>query len=200
MNKEQFLAAIGERLDGLPQSDIDKSLDFYGEMIDDRIEDGLTEEQAVEAMGTADEIASQILMETPLPKLMKARARPDRALRVWEVILLALGSPIWASLLLAAACVFLAFYLVVWSFVVVLYAVDFSLAACGIFGLIGSGMFVFGGKYAQALLFFGAGLVCAGLAILAFFAFNQITLGVIRLSRLMVVRVKSLFIKKRGAK
>ena len=29
MNKQQFLAALRERLRGLPQSDIARSLDFY---------------------------------------------------------------------------------------------------------------------------------------------------------------------------
>lgn len=51
MNKEQFLAAVRERLSALPRDDVEQSLDYYGEMIDDRVEDGMSEEQAVEAWG-----------------------------------------------------------------------------------------------------------------------------------------------------
>lgn len=54
MTKEQFLRAVRERLTGLPQSDIDRSLDFYSEMIDDRIDEGLSEEEAVAAMGSPE--------------------------------------------------------------------------------------------------------------------------------------------------
>ena len=71
MNKRQFLAALQEQLNGLPQGDIEKSLDYYKEMLEDRIEEGMAEEDAVNAMGPLEEIVSQILMETSLPKLVK---------------------------------------------------------------------------------------------------------------------------------
>ena len=43
MNKEQFLIELASALAGLPEEDIEKSLEFYSEMIDDRIENGMTE-------------------------------------------------------------------------------------------------------------------------------------------------------------
>ncbi len=42
MRKSEFLAALRKGLNGLPQADIDASIEFYSEMIDDRMEDGLT--------------------------------------------------------------------------------------------------------------------------------------------------------------
>ena len=48
MNKEVFLSELRKKLSGLPQSDIDERISFYAEMIDDRIEDGMTEEAAIE--------------------------------------------------------------------------------------------------------------------------------------------------------
>jgi len=56
MNKNEFLATLRERLNGLPEEDIIKSIDFYGEMLDDRIEDGMSEEEAVSDLGNIDEI------------------------------------------------------------------------------------------------------------------------------------------------
>ena len=35
MNKIEFLTVLRERLQGLPEEDINKSIDFYCEMIDD---------------------------------------------------------------------------------------------------------------------------------------------------------------------
>ena len=39
MNKSQFLELLTQKLDGLPRHDIDNSIGFYAEMIDDRVED-----------------------------------------------------------------------------------------------------------------------------------------------------------------
>lgn len=200
MNKQQFLAAIGEQLRSLPQSDVEKSLDYYSEMIDDRMEDGVSEEEAVAAMGNVDDIAAQILLETPLPKLVKARLKPSRALKVWEIVLLILGSPVWLPLLLAAGVVLLAVYIVLWAVIVSLYAVNLSFAAGAVAGLAGLFLLLYAGHPIQAVLFLGAGLVCAGLAILLFFAFNQITRWIIMLSKRIVLGIKARFIRRGDAK
>lgn len=200
MNKQQFLAALRERLRGLPQTDIGRSLDFYAEMIDDRVEDGLTEEQAVRELGSIDEIAEQILLEQPLPKLVKAKMRPSRTLRVWEVILLVLGSPVWLPLLLAAVVVLLSVYVVVWSVVVTFYAVDLAFAACCLGGVVG-GIVLFTANNGLRVLLacIGCGLVCAGLTILWFFVCNLVALGVIQFTRWFGRSLKSQFIRKEDA-
>ena len=43
MTKVQFLMALQRKLHGLPQEDIEQTLEYYNEMIDDRMDDGLTE-------------------------------------------------------------------------------------------------------------------------------------------------------------
>ena len=65
MNKQEFLAKLQELLCGLPDEDIQKSLDFYSEMIDDRIEDGLSEQEAV-AVFDVDKTAKTILADIPI--------------------------------------------------------------------------------------------------------------------------------------
>ena len=47
MKKQEFLDLLKNRLWALPERDIQQSLDYYKEMIDDRMEDGLSEEDAV---------------------------------------------------------------------------------------------------------------------------------------------------------
>ena len=49
MGKQEFLAQLRKGLQGLPQEDIEERLTFYSEMIDDRMEEGLSEEEAVSA-------------------------------------------------------------------------------------------------------------------------------------------------------
>ena len=48
MNKKEFLDELRVGLAGLPESDLEERLNFYEEMIDDRIDEGLTEEEAIE--------------------------------------------------------------------------------------------------------------------------------------------------------
>ena len=105
MSKQEFLAELKAGLNGLPQEDIEERLTFYSEMIDDRMEEGLTEEEAVLAIGTVNEVITQILTDTPLSKLVKERVKPKRTLKAWEIVLLALGAPIWLSLLIAVLAV-----------------------------------------------------------------------------------------------
>ena len=200
MNKPEFLSELQKRLAGLPGEDIARSVDYYSEIIDDRMEDGLSEEEAVRAMGAMDEVVAQILTETPLPKLVKARVkRKQSGLRAWEIILLILGSPLWLPLVIAALVIFLAVYLAVWSVILSLYAVDFSVAVSGIAGFAGAIVLAFGGRLAQGAFLLGSGLSCAGLAVLMFFGFNIITKGVLFLSKKMLLGIKSCFIRKGDA-
>lgn len=196
MNKQEFLQILREHLSGLSENDIEKSLDYYSEIIDDRMEDGLTEEEAVEVLGSAEEIADQLLLDMPLSKLVKAKVKPINPLRAGEIVLLVLGSPIWLSLLLAAVLVVFAFYLVIWSGIIVLYAVDLSIVAGAISGIFLTVIYIFSGKFAQALFAVGVGLLCAGAAVLCFFLFNKITVGVVKISKRFVRNLKFLFIRK----
>ena len=196
MNKATFLSILRSRLQGLPWQDVERSLEYYSEIIDDRMEDGMTEEEAVAAMGSIDEIVNQILMATPLPKLVKERVRPRRPWRAWEIILLILGSPVWLPLLLAAVAVFLACYVVLWAIIVVMYAVDLAVAVSAVAGLWGGGMLFAAGFPAQGMMTLGGVLLCAGVAILLFFAFNQIAKGILKLSKKLILSLKSIFVRK----
>ena len=192
MNKQQFLAAIAAKLQGLPQADIDKSLDFWEEMIDDRVEDGMTEE--------AEEIAAQILMDAPLPHLIRRSVDPGRALRGWEIALLILGSPVWLPLLAAAIIVFLALYIVLWSVVLSLYTTDLALAASGLGCLFASAVLFFTGAVPSALWSLGTGFIGIGTAILLFLVFHKITAGILWMSKQLILSIKSAFVGKGNEK
>ena len=47
MNKKEFLSELQKALSGLPQDSIADRLNFYAEMIDDRMEDGLSETETL---------------------------------------------------------------------------------------------------------------------------------------------------------
>ena len=45
MNKQEFLTEIGRRLEGFPPEEIERSKAYFLEMIEDRMEDGMSEEE-----------------------------------------------------------------------------------------------------------------------------------------------------------
>lgn len=196
MNKEEFLARLRGGLAGLPQDDIEERLLFYREMIDDRIEEGLSEAEAVSAIGGVDEIVRQTVADTSLVKIAKERIRPKRRLKAWEVVLLALGSPIWLSLGLAAIAVIFALYVSLWALIISLWAVFASLAVCATVSVPECVMFAARGSVPAGLMILSAGLVCAGLSILMFFGCKAAAKGILALTGKFTIWMKNCFIRK----
>ena len=196
MNKEDFLNELRKKLSGLPQDDLEERLSFYSEMIDDRVEDGKSQEEAVADIGTVDSVVEQIMADTPLALLVKERVRPKRDLKAWEVLLLILGSPVWVPLIMAFVIIALSVYVVIWSVVICFYALDLSLLAGFIGCIVGIFMYI-GAKNAAGVLFsIGAAFICAGLAILMFFACVWITKAVVRLTGKMLLGMKTRIVGK----
>lgn len=196
MNREQFLKEVGARLKGLPREDAARSLEYYNEMIADHIENGLSEEEAVAAMGSIDDAVSQILSEIPLKKIVREKTRPKKARRAWETVLLILGFPVWGSILIAICAVLFAVYAALWAMVVVLYAVDFALAASGVGCIAGGIIFLIAGGGPRSIVLFGAGFVLSGIAILFWFVSKYAAIGVIKLGKVFVLGIKRMFIGK----
>ena len=194
MNKQEFLAKLQNSLSGLPREEVEERLAFYREMIEDRMEDGIPEEEAVAALGSPMEIAEEILCEMPLTKLVKARVRAERRRR-GDALLWGL-SPLWIPLLLVGAVLLLALYVVLWSVVVSLWAVVVSLTACALGGILYLPFGLASGNAGSAVGLFGAGLLLAGLGILFLLATLEVTRGVIRLCGLLPRAVKRIFIRK----
>ena len=196
MNKNEFLSELQKGLSGLPGDEIEERINFYSEIIEDRMEEGLAEEDAVLAIGTVDEILAQAVNEIPLAKIAKERVRPKRQLRVWEIVLLILGSPIWLSLGIAAAAVIFALYISIWSVIISFWAVFGSLAICFLTGMIVGIVAICNGNVIAGIALMGAGIVCAGISIFMFFGCMVITKGILGLTKKLAVWIKNFFIKK----
>lgn len=199
MNKQEFVANLRAKLCGLPTRDIEERIDFYIEMIDDRMEDGRTEEDAIAEIGSVDEIAAQIIADVPLSKIAKEKIKPKRSLGAWEIVLLVLGAPIWLSLGLAAVAVILSLYASVWAVIVSLWAVFGSLVGCSFAWTVCGIAFAVGGNGIAGLLMTGAGIFGAGLAIFFFFGCKAATRGVVWLTKKIVLGLKKSLLKKEEA-
>lgn len=190
MSKQAFLARLRKELSGLPKDDIEERLAFYEEMIDDRTEEGLSEEEAVSAAGAIDEIVAQTIADISLPKIARERLLPKRRLKAWEIVLLALGSPIWLSLGIAAAAVILALYVSLWAVIVSLWAVFGALAACVLVSVPTCVISIAGGSAASGFAVFAAGIVCMGLSIFMFFGCKAITKAIFMQTKRIAIGIK----------
>ena len=196
MDKLDFLTALEQALSQLPEEDRRASTEYYAELIEDRIEDGMSEVEAVASLDPVEKIAQQILMDMPLTKLVKNKVKNRRRLQTWEVLLLILGFPLWLPILISVLAVIFSMYVSLWSVVISLYATFVALAGSAV-GLVLGGIVlcIFSGL-SQGLVCSGAGLVLAGLALLFLPMCNITAKGVIWIGKKLLQWIKSWFVRK----
>lgn len=199
MDKKEFLSRLHKGLNGLPKDDIEERLSFYSEMIDDNVEEGLTEEEAVSRIGSVDDIVRQTIEDTPLSRLAKERIRPNKKLSTWEIVLLALGSPVWVSLLISFIAVVFSLYVSLWAVVISLWSVFVSFAAAALGVLIGGVAFAIIGYGTASAALIAACLFCSGLAILSFLGCKDLTKGAAQLTKGIIIWSKNCLMKKEAA-
>ena len=209
MKKEQFLNDLGLRLACLPYADRRRSLDYYREMIDDRMEDGLSEEEAVQKIGTPAMAATQIMQDLPLTTLARARVGGKKS--GLTITLIIMASPIWISLLavafslvISAFAVLFAVLAVFFTLFVSLWAAEIGFTVGAVAGIVGCPFFIiFQGEAALGIFLLGAGFILAALAIFGYYGAIYGTKGlrflfgfVFKLYGLILKFIKSLLIRK----
>ena len=195
MNKQNYLEQIRRLLQRLPEEDRERSLAFYAESIDDRMEDGLSEEAAVASMESPEKAAEAILMDMPIPKLVKARVK-ERRMGAAEILLLALGFPLWFPLLLTVLILGLTVYLLVWALVLALGAVVLALGLSAAALLVAGVYSIIKAAISLGVLNFGAALVLTGLTVLLGFVLVWAGKLAVKLGKWMVRGLKALLIRK----
>ena len=117
MNKTQFCALLENKLKPyLSPKEMYKTLNFFEEMIDDRIDEGLSEEEAVSQLGDIDIIVDQILDEHNIGK--------KQTKLVWRFIPRELGFinivllfPAWITIFSLVASLFIVILSIIFSIV-----------------------------------------------------------------------------------
>ena len=195
MTKVEFLDKLGKGLSGLPKEEIDNRLDFYSEIIDDKIEDGLSEEQAVEELGSVESIINGILKETPIINLVKQKIKEKRKLKTWEIVLICVGSPIWLSLLISLVSVGISIYASIWAGIISLWAVGIALFVSGFCSAVLSLISIMSLDAGVILVMLGIFNIAVGLSILLLFCCKIVTKSMISLTKNLLLMVKKAFVK-----
>ncbi len=199
MNKAEFLSDLEKALQGLPADAISDRVEFYSEMIDDLVEDGISEEKAVAEIGDIDNIVKEIIADTPITKIIKEKVRSKKRLKWWELTLIIVGFPVWFSLLAAAFAVVLALYISVWAVIVSLWSVFVAFVGCALGGLISGAAMAGQGEIWSGIASIGIGIASIGLSVFAFYGCKAVTKGLILLTKKMFIGVKKAFVKKEAA-
>ncbi len=197
MTKSEYLESIKAKLNGLPEKDIQSAVEYYEEAIDDRIEDGLTEEQAIEEVGTPEEIAEKILMESSIPKLITAKAKPKRALKGWEIALIIISSPIWIWLAIIMMILFFVVIIVIFALIVSLGSVLASFLIGGLAGIGAGIVHLFSGYGVNAIAEIGVSAVLAGLGMFMIIPVKEAIMGLWKLIFKFIKWVKKKIIGKK---
>ena len=200
MNKQEFLTALRKKCSAFPQKEVEERVAFYAEGIEDRMEEGLSEEEAVAKMGSVESVALEIAREIPLLKTFREKIKPGRKWQAWEIVLLVLGAPIWLSLLISAAAVVLSLYVSFWSLVASAWAVFLSVAVSALAGAVAGVAFLCLGKAGTGVAFFAVVLVCIGLTIFLFYASKAATKAALSIAKKLGLAIKKRAINKGEAK
>lgn len=198
MTKSEYLNALEKALSGLPQEEIRKSLDFYAEILDDALENGENEIEAVSRLGSVEETAQKIINETPLVRLVKENVSRRRVSGA-EIALIAVLSPIWLPLAAAVLAVIFSLWLSLWAIAASLFAACIGFAAGGL-ALLAAAPFFTASDKPKAVLSLGLGLMCAGCAVFIFFGALLFSKLIIKLTAYSLRKIKGGFIGERGSR
>ena len=119
-------------------------------MIDDRMEEGLSEEEAVAKIGSVSDILSQMNRPsvTRIGRTTSAKNKSENKNKGLITALVVMASPIWISLLAVWFSLVVSAVAVIWSLWISFIAVEVAFAASGLYGIVRHPM------YAVTLLLF----------------------------------------------
>lgn len=174
MTRNEFISSLSARLHSIPGTERQKALDWYSELICDRMEE-MPEADAVSGIGSVDEIADEILSQYRQNTTAvqptggtepQSRRSPDKGVNTALVIFAAVVlSPIWLPLLITGLSLALVAVLLVWCAVVTVGVMLVSAAAVGAVGLVYGFWALFVINPAYGLLVLGTALISAGLTL-----------------------------------
>ncbi|MBR2782823.1 MAG: DUF1700 domain-containing protein [Firmicutes bacterium] len=208
MTKEEFLNELRSRLSFLPSSEVAPFISYYREMIEDRMEEGMSEADAVAGLGDIGRIVEVIQYDMPVTSLVvssvkektnQAKARAESRWPAWGkgllVALLIIGSPLWISLLIAAGAVLFSLLAVKLSVIIAVAAVVVALAVASI-AAVAAGVVALFTDPPLGLALLGLGLLGCGLSVFAYLLAVIIIKGIIQLIKLLFRWIKGLFVQK----
>ena len=175
MTKKQFLKNLRRELSGLPRAEITERIGFYTEMIDDKMEDGMAEADAIDSICTSDPIGSKVKITDEDPGTRSKRSTT-------ETVLLIIGFPVWFSVLVAGFAVVVTLIASLWSIAVAFWAIFVSAAVSAPCAAIASIFCLFSGNVAMFGMGMAAAPTCAGVGIIFYYIAKYFTIAAAKIT------------------
>ncbi len=197
MNKAEFLAALRSELEKQSVSNIDNMIDYYDEMICDRVEDGMTEEEAINSMDSIASIVREAVLDKTIPTLVKEKvvkshneAKKNGHAVLW-IVLAIIGFPVWLPLVCVFATMLVGIFILMWGFVIILFSLLVALIAAAL-GCLALPFFSF--SVPSIFMCLGSALILGGLAYLLWKPIKGLAMGLVTLIKDLFKSIKKLFV------
>ncbi|MEG2354135.1 MAG: DUF1700 domain-containing protein [Clostridium sp.] len=194
MNKEEFLRNFNMLLRSLPLNERNKMVGYYDEIIEDYIESGLDEEEAVNKLGSVGLIAEEIIREN---SIVVKEPSLSGGIKVLLTILVVLGSPLWGALLLAGAALLFAGLILMCVPIIIVALVVVSFLIIAMVGIAGV-PFLMMNSIKSGIFQLGIGITSLGITGIFTIIFVNITGGISRTIGCTLQRVRKIFESRRG--
>lgn len=194
MNKQEFLKQLTNALSGLPKEEINKTVDYYAEIIDDAVEDGRDEYEVISGFDSVEEIAERVINETPIRKFVSEDVK-KRHISTGAVVLIIIGSPVWLPVLAAVFAVLMSVYIAIWSVIISLFSVFAGFALSAVCMMVLTPFMLFA-RPVKAVLAFGLALLCAGGAVFMFYISVWCAKLIVRFTVFLARQIKNVFIRR----
>jgi len=189
MTKQEFMSQLAATIANIQDHERYKILDYYSELIDDRVENGEAEPEVIASFGSINELAQKIKDDYPDKKMSSAS-------KGVIITALAFGSPIWIGLGIAAISILFSLAVAALSILFSFFVTAFALALSAIVGFFMS-LAMLGGNPQLAFFQIGVCLFSAGLSIFIFhlsmLLFKLMTKG----TKIGMQTIKNAFAKRR---
>lgn len=191
MTKSIFIHTLKGLLAPLNSEERDKFISYYDEIIEDYKESGETEEAVINRIGTPQSIAEHILSEQESTNT----TTPAIGTKVFNIVLLVLGFPLWGSILLSAILLLLSAIIVIWCIPFTTGCCSFAFFFAALYSIIGS-PFMMADVLSVGIVQLGVGIVSIGVSILLGLVTLKLSNTFIQVTKKLTLQIVSLSHKK----
>ena len=188
MTKKEYLKELKRNLSALKRSDRNSLIEFYKEMIEDKIENGKTEREAIAELEPADVVAKRTLAEYGIDEELSKRKKISGT----TLALVIIGSPLWIPLAIAALAVVLAVAISILAVIISIASACIGVTLSSPFFLV-MGIITAFSDAGTGLIAIGYGLSAAALGILS-------VTGIYKLIAYIVKKIKEIITRNKGSK
>lgn len=201
MTTKEFLRILNREIEVLPALEAQRAITYYRELIEDRIEEGMSEREAVASMEDISVIAQQILSQheeglNNKREASRSHKHPEELSDGWRKAILICTSPLWGSILLTLIVFVFSIYLFIWCIIISLYAIVVTFGVLGIAGAVAC-VFDFTSHTSLAIVELGISLFSVGIFILSFHGIRNAQKQLFNVQRTLLEKTNETWKKRR---